>query len=125
MPDYPQAALDAAALAIHRAACPLRDDPDHDCARAVPFGADTTRAAAALDAAAPLLAEPYEELLAAIWLYIPWRFVTKQLTTAQKELFADAVNASSRRLAAREGPSYGPASRAERWWEGDYAEEEQ
>ena len=33
MPDVPAAALLAAALAIHRAACPLRDDPDHDCAR--------------------------------------------------------------------------------------------
>lgn len=36
----------------------------------------------------------YDELLAAITLYIPWEYVTKQLTTEQKELFADAVERS-------------------------------
>ena len=58
MPDVPAAALLAAALAIHRAACPLRDDPDHDCARdAAHEEMLMPRARAALEAAAPLLAE--------------------------------------------------------------------
>ena len=58
MPDVPEAAIAAAALAIHRAACPLRDDPDHDCARdAAHEEMLIPRARAALEAAAPLLAE--------------------------------------------------------------------
>ena len=58
MPDVPAAALLAAALAIHRAACPLRDDPDHDCARdAAHEEMLIPRARAALEAAAPILAE--------------------------------------------------------------------
>ena len=57
MPDVPAAALLAAALAIHRAACPLRDDPDHDCARdAAHEEMLIPRARAALEAAAPILA---------------------------------------------------------------------
>jgi len=36
-----------------------------------------------------------EDLLGSIWLYIGWHYVTKQLTTAQKDLFADAIEASS------------------------------
>ena len=61
MPDrYPPSVLAAAALAIHRAACPLRDDPDHDCARdAANEELFIPRARAALDAAAPLLAEAW------------------------------------------------------------------
>lgn len=58
----------------------------------------------------------YEDLLGAIWLYVNWRYVTKQLTTGQKELFADAVDARSRRQADQEGPEYGDPSKAERWW---------
>ena len=58
MPAIPEAPLLAAALAIHRAACPLRDDPDHDCARdAAHEEMLMPRARAALEAAAPLLAE--------------------------------------------------------------------
>lgn len=34
-------------------------------------------------------------LLAAIWLYVDWRYVTRQLTTEQKELWADAIEATS------------------------------
>ena len=58
MPAIPEAPLLAAALAIHRAACPLRDDPDHDCARdAAHEEMLIPRARAALEAAAPILAE--------------------------------------------------------------------
>lgn len=56
----------------------------------------------------------YRDLLGAIWLYIPWHFVTKQLTTEQKELFADAVDACSARLNA-EDPDLA-AGPAQRWW---------
>lgn len=45
------------------------------------------------------------EMLHSIWLYIDWRYVTKQLTTRQKNLFADAVDAGS------EEPPV-----ADRWW---------
>lgn len=58
--------------------------------------------------------ERYEDLLGSIWLYIPWQFVTKQLTTEQKELFADSVDACSARLNA-EDPDLA-AGPAERWW---------
>jgi len=58
--EIPEPALLAAALAIHRAACPLRDDPDHDCARdAAHEEMLIPRARAALEAAAPLLAEAW------------------------------------------------------------------
>jgi hypothetical protein len=58
LPDYPSSVLAATAVAIHRAACPLRDDPDHDCARdAAGEEMFIPRARAALEAAAPLLAE--------------------------------------------------------------------
>lgn len=50
-------------------------------------------------------ASPYADLLATLWLYVNWRHVTRQLTTEQKRLFADAVDASS------DGPV------AERWWD--------
>lgn len=65
--------------------------------------------------------EQYDELLAAIALYIDWRYVTRQLTRDQKELFADAVERNENRLHGPEGedpdpsmaglPSYTP-----RWW---------
>lgn len=50
---------------------------------------------------------PYRELLGCLWLYVDWRYVTKQLTTEQKELFADAVDSSLR-------PDLKPS--ADRWW---------
>ena len=59
VPDYPQAALDAAALALHRTGCP-GDGVDgclHDnTCDGKPFTFETDAARAALDAAAPLLA---------------------------------------------------------------------
>lgn len=55
-----------------------------------------------------LLAERKELLdtLGAIWLYVNWRYVSKQLTTEQKELWADAVDQFGE-------PEEG---KAERWW---------
>ena len=56
----------------------------------------------------------YEGLLGSIWLYIPWYDVTKQLTTPQKELFADAVDGFSRRL--NDGDPESAGGPADRWW---------
>jgi hypothetical protein len=42
--------------------------------------------------------------------------VTKQLTTEQRELFADAVDADGLRVAEREGPEWGEPTSADRWW---------
>lgn len=55
--------------------------------------------------------EAYQDLLGCVWLYIKWQYVTKQLTTEQKELFADAVDAWSLRL--NDG---GESTKVERWW---------
>lgn len=74
--------------------------------------------ATALAAGAPgPYTAPFEDLLASIWLYIDWRYVTRQLTTPQKNLLADAIDASHRRTAAGEGPAYGLSALADRWWE--------
>ncbi len=55
--------------------------------------------------------EAAQHLLGCIWLYVDWRFLTKQMTTAQKEMWADAVD------------NFGdPADRgpkADRWWRDD------
>jgi hypothetical protein len=48
----------------------------------------------------------YDGLLSSIVLYIDWRYVTKNLTTEQRELFADAV----------ERDAGEPVSYVERWW---------
>lgn len=56
--------------------------------------------------------EAYQDLLGCISLYIKWRYVTKQLPNAQKELFADAVDAWSERL--NDTHDWTPV--AERWW---------
>jgi hypothetical protein len=52
----------------------------------------------------------YVDILGAIYLYIDWRYITKQLTTPQKELWADAVDACS----------YDGATPVERWWREDF-----
>lgn len=49
------------------------------------------------------------ELLGAIWLYVKWHYVTKQLTTEQKTIWADAVDSFG------DPEDRGP--KAERWWE--------
>jgi hypothetical protein len=46
----------------------------------------------------------YQDLLGCIWLYVNWRYVTTQLTTEQKELWADAVD------------SFDGVRTADRWW---------
>jgi hypothetical protein len=58
----------------------------------------------------------FQDLLGNISLYIPWEFVTKQLTTEQKELFADAVDAWSARLNDGDPDWVSPMSR---WWRDD------
>lgn len=54
------------------------------------------------------------ETLGAIWLYVDWRYVTRQLTTEQKELWADAVDAF--------GDPEHVEPKAERWWRDDFVE---
>lgn len=56
-----------------------------------------------------------EDLLATIELHIG-QHVVKQLTTEQKALFADSVDASNARLAEAD-PAYGEPARVERWWD--------
>lgn len=51
----------------------------------------------------------YRELLGCIRLYVNWRYVTKQLTTEQKELWADAVDAF--------GDPECPGPGVDRWWQ--------
>jgi hypothetical protein len=48
------------------------------------------------------------DTLGAIWLYVNWRYVSKQLTTEQKELWADAVDEF--------GNPANTEPKAERWW---------
>jgi hypothetical protein len=54
--------------------------------------------------------DQYREMLASIWLYVDWRYVTKKLTTEQRELWAHAVEWTSE----REHP--GDGTKADRWW---------
>ena len=56
-----------------------------------------------------LVRERYDEMLAAIVLYIDWHYVTRQLTTEQKELFAAAISRHRGGL-----PVY-----ATRWWQSE------
>jgi hypothetical protein len=53
--------------------------------------------------------ERYQDLLRSIWLYVNWRYVTTQLTTEQKELWADAVDAIGE----------DDDLRVDRWWRED------
>lgn len=52
------------------------------------------------------------DTLGSIWLYVKWRYVTGKLTTEQRELWADAVDAFGE-------PQDG---KAERWWRDDFVE---
>ena len=49
-----------------------------------------------------------EELLASIWLYVPWKKVTRELTTEQRERWVAAINANS--------PEDEPLDPLWRWW---------
>lgn len=53
-------------------------------------------------------------LLAAIYLYVSWQSITKKLTTEQKNMWADAVDAVHRWYAFIDGEPYDPIPR---WWE--------
>jgi hypothetical protein len=57
------------------------------------------------------------DLLGSIWLYVNWRYVTKQLTTEQKELWADVVDADV--MATRAADGEVPRGVADRWWRED------
>lgn len=81
------------AAEIERLTAPSRSEADE---RALKAGQD----------ARDLMRERYDEMLASIVLYIDWHYVTKQLTTEQKELFAAALERHRGGL-----PMYAP-----RWW---------
>jgi hypothetical protein len=53
-----------------------------------------------------------EDLLGSLWLYVNWPYVTGQLTTVQKNLWADAVD----RWHARLNPTENVHPIADRWW---------
>lgn len=65
------------------------------------------------DKAEAKLAE-MRELLGSIWLYVNWRYVTKQLTTEQKDLWAGEVDADV--MASQAADGYEPHPVADRWW---------
>ena len=64
MTDYPPEALAAAALTLHQWTCTRQDDPDHDCTAAAAWPPNEAKAAAILDAAAPVLAEANAQAIA-------------------------------------------------------------
>lgn len=64
---------------------------------------------AALSVVQPTLAD-HEDVLHAIWLYVAWHWVSKQLATEQKELWADAIEAASHRLEPDD------PLKIDRWW---------
>lgn len=61
---------------------------------------------------------PWEDLLGSVYLYISWYHTTRQLTTEQREMFADAVDRAfmARQIADGEEPR--PV--AQRWWRDDF-----
>lgn len=56
-------------------------------------------------------------LLGSISLYVNWRYVTKQLTTEQKEMWAKAVDDDV--MAAQASDGEVPRPVADRWWRDD------
>jgi hypothetical protein len=104
--DYPDEAVQRAAEVMLR-----QYETQYDAAHLTwrDFADD---ARAILGDAAPPLAEPYQDLLGSIHLCIPWRWVTSQLTTEQKELWADAVEAWSARL----NTGTEETTTVDRWW---------
>lgn len=57
--------------------------------------------------------EALENLLASVWLYVPWHYVSSQLAAEQKELWADSIDAAHARMNA---DSPVEATVVERWW---------
>lgn len=78
---------------------------------------DRFRAAVKHRKAAEAERDEMRELLGSIWLYVSWRQVTKPLTTEQKELWADAVDADVMAAQAADGEEPRPV--ADRWWRDD------
>lgn len=71
-------------------------------------------AAAVVEAEHSAKARAFEDLLSSIYLYVSWQQVTKQLTTEQKTLWADAVDANWQRMnEADPGIRLGTVPR---WW---------
>ena len=64
--------------------------------------------------------EQLQDLLGSISLYVDWRFITKQLTTPQKEMWAAAVEQWSRSLQAPDSEE--PHLVADRWWRDDFVD---
>lgn len=52
----------------------------------------------------------HQDLLGAIWLHVPWRSITRHLTTGQRELWADAVEVAG---------DPGSTIAVDRWWRDD------
>lgn len=63
---------------------------------------------------------PMQELLASIYLYINWKYITRQLTTEQKEMLADAIDHVHAYNDAMECQPFHPVPR---WWRDDYQED--
>jgi hypothetical protein len=56
--------------------------------------------------------DAYKDMLGQLWLYVDWRYVTKQLETEHKERWAQAVEAWSRAL----NPGDPDPIHVDRWW---------
>ena len=52
-----------------------------------------------------------EAVLAQLWLYTNWRYVTSQLTTEEREIWADAIDNHWRRVDPAD-----PIDPVDRWW---------
>jgi len=57
----------------------------------------------------------HQDILAALWLYVDWRWLTKQLPTEDKERLATALEQRHREVDA-EQPEEEPFGPADRWW---------
>lgn len=90
-------------------------DHDVDDEEAVTFGYKPTHALVEIDVWDALRARVTEleaerdarsEVLGNLWLYVHWRYCSKQLTTEQKELWADCID----------GWTDSTEPVADRWW---------
>lgn len=57
----------------------------------------------------PAAEDPRDKLLRCIWLYVKWFYVTKQLTTEQKNLWADIIDSTPEDSDYQRSPVH-------RWW---------
>lgn len=85
---------------------PLLDRANEEAAEYCRLYQEAVDAAAAVQ---PVL-DRYQDILHATWLHVPWRQVSKQLATEEKELWADAIEAASHRLEPDD------PLQIERWW---------